>query len=174
MRSQWKRSVCIGLFLTTVVSVCAAQQSPPSEVDSLARQLVNGSSQVRTELLAAHPQLITVALRKELLRQGNNFLVDSKYAPALDVYRLAEKVADQIKDKEGLAEIWLNIGSVYYFQGQHDLALESYRKANQLFASLGNRAEVGRSLLGLALTLQAQGNLHEALAKFEQAFKEFE
>ena len=174
MRSQCKRPVCIGLFLTIVVSVCAAQQSARSEVDSFARQLVNSSSQQRTELLAAHPQLITVALRKELLRQGNNFLVDSKYAPALDVYRLAEKVANQIKDNEGLAEIWLNIGSVYYFQGQHDLALESYRKAQQLFASLGNRSEAGRSLLGVALTLQAQGSLPEALATFEQAFKEFE
>ncbi|HKY43046.1 MAG TPA: tetratricopeptide repeat protein [Pyrinomonadaceae bacterium] len=174
MRSQCKRSVCIGLFLTIAASVCAAQQSPRSEVDSFARQLVNSSSQQRTELLAAHPQLITVALRKELLRQGNNFLVDSKYAPALDVYRLAEKVADQIKDKEGLAEIWLNIGSVYYFQGQHDLAVESYRKAQQLFTSLGNRVEAGRSLLGIALTLQAQGSLPEALTIFEQAFKEFE
>lgn len=164
----------MGLFLTIAVSVCAAQQSVRTEVDSFARQLVNSSSQQRTELLAAHPQLITVALRKELLRQGNDFLVDSKYAPALDVYRLAEKVADQIKDKEGLAEIWLNIGSVYYFQGQHDLALESYRKAQQLFASLGNRVEVGRSLLGVALTLQAQGSLPEALTSFEQAFKEFE
>ena len=174
MRSQCKRSVCIGLFLTIVVSVCAAQQSARSELDSFARQLVNSSSQQRTELLAAHPQLVTVALRKELLRHGNNFLVDSKYAPALDVYRLAEKIADQIKDKEGLAEIWLNIGSVYYFQGQHDLALESYRKAQQLFASLGTHSDAGRSLLGVALTLQAMGSLPEALATFEQAFKEFE
>ncbi len=174
MRSQCKRPVCIVLFLTIVVSVCAAQQSPRSEVDAFARQLLSSSSQQRTELLAANPQLINVALRKELLRHGNNFLVDSKYSPALDVYRLAEKVADQIRDEEGLAQISLNIGSVYYFQGQHELALESYRKAQQLFASLGNRSEVGRSLIGLALTLQAQGNLREALATFEQAFKEFE
>jgi tetratricopeptide (TPR) repeat protein len=173
-RRGTQRAAEIALFLTIVVSVCTAQQSARSEVDSFARQLVNSSSQQRTELLAAHPQLITVALRKALLRHGNNFLVDSKYAPALDVYRLAEKIADQIKDKEGLAEICLNIGSVYYFQGQHDLALESYRKAQQLFASLGNHSEAGRSLLGIALTLQAQGSLPEALATFEQAFKEFE
>ena len=174
MRSQCTRPVCIGLFLTIVVSVCTAQQSPRSEVAAFALQLVNSSSQQRTELLAAHQQLITVALRKELLRHGNNFLVDSKYAPALEVYRLAEKVADQISDKEGLAEISLNIGSVYYFQGQHERALEYYRKAQQLFASIGNRSEVARSLLGLAMTLQAQGNLHEALATFEKALKEFE
>jgi tetratricopeptide (TPR) repeat protein len=174
MRSKCKRPVCIALFLTIVVSVSTAQQSPRSELDAFARQLVTSSSQQRTELLAAHPQLITVALRKELIRHGNNFLVDSKYAPALDVYRLAEKVANQIKDQEGLGEAWLNIGSVYYFQGQHELALESYRKAQQLFASLGNRREVARSLLGIALTFQVQGNLHDALANFENALKEFE
>ena len=174
MRSQCKRHVCIVLFLTIVATICTAQQSPRSEVDAFARQLLSSSSQQRTELLTANPQLINVALRKELLRRGNIFLVDSKYAPALDVYQLAEKVADQIRDKEGLAEISMNIGSAYYFQGQHEPALESYRKALQLFTSLGNRSEAGRSLLGLALTLQAQGKLHEALAKFEQAFKEFE
>ena len=174
MRSQRKRPVCIVLFLAIVVTVCSAQQSPRSEVDAFARQLLNSSSQQRTELLAANPQLINVALRKELLRRGNLFLVDSKYAPAVDVYRLAEKVADQISDKEGLAEISMSIGSAYYFQGQHELALESYRKAQQLFASLGNRSQVGRSLLGLALTFQAQGELHESLANFEKAFKEFE
>ena len=164
----------MGLFLTLVVSVCAAQQSARSEVNSFAQQLVNSSSQQRTELLATHPQLITVALRRELLRQGNNLLIDTKYAPALDVYRLAEKVAEQIKDKEGLAETSLNIGSVYYFQAQYDLALENYRKAHQLFASLGNRSEAARSVLGLALTFQAQQKLPEALSNFEQSLKEFE
>ena len=164
----------MGLFLTIVVSVCVAQQSARSEVNSFAQQLVNSSSQQRTELLAAHPQLITVALRRELLRQGNNLLIDTKYAPALDVYRLAEKVAEQIKDKEGVAETALNIGTVYYFQAQYDLALEKYRKAQQLFLSLGNRSEAGRSLFGLALTFQAQQKLPEALSNFEQALKEFE
>ena len=174
MQPQCKRAICIPLFLTFVVSVCAAQQPARSEVNSFAQQLVNSSSQQRTELLAAHPQLITKALRRELLRQGNNLLIDTKYAPALDVYRLAEKVAEQIKDKEGIAETALNIGSVYYFQAQYDLALENYRKAQQVFASLGNRSEAARSLLGLALTFQAQQKLPEALANFEQALKEFE
>lgn len=174
MQSQCKRPICLGLFLTLVVSVCVAQQPARSEVNSFAQQLVNSSSQQRTELLAAHPHLITVALRRELLRRGNNLFIDTKYAPALDVYRLAEKVAEQIKDKEGVAEISLNIGSVYYFQAQYDLALENYRKAQQLFASLGNRYEAARSLLGLALTFQAQQKLPEALSNFEQALKEFE
>ena len=174
MQSQCKRAICIALFLTIVVSVCAAQQPARSEVNSFAQQLVNSSSQQRSELLVAHPQLVTVALRRELLRRGNNLFIDTKYAPALDVYRLAEKVAEQIKDREGVAEISLNIGSVYYFQAQYDLALESYRKAQQLFATLGNRFEAARSLLGLALTFQAQQKLPDALSNFEQALKEFE
>ena len=174
MQSQCKRAIAIVLFLTIVVRVCSGQQPARSEVNSFAQQLVNSSSQQRTELLAANPQLITVALRRELLRRGNNLFIDTKYAPALEVYRLAEKVAEQIKDKEGVAEISLNIGSVYYFQAQYDLALENYRKAQQLFASLRNRFEAARSLLGLALTFQAQQKLPEALANLEQALKEFE
>ena len=177
MQSQCKRSVCIGLFLTIAFVTCAAQQAARSAVDGLesfALQLINSSPQQRTELLAARPELVTPGLRKELVRRGNNRLVHSDYTPALEIYRIAEKVAEQIGDKEGLAETSLNIGSVYYFQGQHDRALENYSKAQQLFASLGNSAEVGRSLLGLALTFQVQQKLPQALAHFEQALKEFE
>ncbi len=168
---------CVFSWLILSITTCAAQQAARSAVDSLdsfAQQLINSTPQQRTELLAAHPKLITVELRKVLVQRANNRLVHSDYAPALEIYRIAEKVAEQLSDQEGLAETSLNIGTVHYFQGQHDLALENYTKAQQLFASLGNRSEVGRSFLGLALTFQAQRKLPEALANYEQALKEFE
>lgn len=96
----------IGLFLTLVGSSSAAQQAARSAVDgveSFALQLINSSPQQRTELLAARPGLLTVDLRKVLVRRANNRLVHSDYAPALEIYRLTEKIAEQIKDKEGLA-----------------------------------------------------------------------
>ena len=169
--------ICIYLVLSFAFYTCKAQDSAASsfdELESFVLQLLNTPPQQRTELLAANPKLITTGLRQKLVRRGNNLLVDGKYAPALDVYSLAQKVAEQIGDKEGLATTALDIGSVYYFQGNYELALERYRKAQELFTSLANRSEAAKSLYGLALTYQAQRKLPDALKSFEQALSEFE
>src|SRR5688500_20324915 len=99
------RLLCIALVLSIYLT-CIAQESMPSgpgEIESFALQIVNTPAQQRTELLAAHPKLITASLRRELVRRGNILLIDGKYAPAFDLYQLAHKVAEQISDKEGLA-----------------------------------------------------------------------
>lgn len=170
------RLICLGLLLIVACAVGNGQQpsTPSDETEVFALQLVNATAEQREELLADHPRLITVELRKALVRRGNALFVTEKYAPAFELYRLAEKVAQQIGDKEGLAETALNIGSVYYSQGKHDFAVESYRKAQELFTTLANRSEAARSLFGLALTYQAQQKLPEALESFKQALSEFE
>ena len=176
LNSIMGRLICIALVLS-ICSICIAQESIPSrpgEIESFALQIVNTPAQQRTELLAAHPKLMTAGLRRELVRRGNILLIDGKYAPAFDLYQLAHKVAEQISDKEGLAATALNIGSVYYFQGNYELAAEHYRKAQGLFASLANRLEAAKALYGLALTYQAQRKLAESLKAFEQALREFE
>src|SRR5688500_6827366 len=170
------RLLCIALVLSIYLT-CIAQESMPSgpgEIESFALQIVNTPAQQRTELLAAHPKLITAGLRRELVRRGNILLIDGKYAPAFDLYQLAHNVSEQISDKEGLAATALNIGSVYYFQGNYELAADHYRKAQGLFASLANRLEAAKALYGLALTHQAQRKLAESLKGFEQALREFE
>ncbi len=171
------RLSCICVLVSVTFFTCIAQESIPSrpgEIESFALQIVNTPAQQRTELLAAHPKLITAGLRRELVRRGNVLLIDGKYAPAFDLYQLAYKVAEQISDKEGLAATALNIGSVYYFQGNYELAAEHYRKAQGLFGSLANRLEAAKALYGLALTYQAQRKLAESLKAFEQALREFE
>src|SRR5689334_17722597 len=153
---------CLIFLLLAAGAVCS-QQSPIDESEAFAVQLVNAPAEQREELLAGHPGLITIELRKALVRRGNGLFVTEKYAPAFELYRLAQRVAQQIGDKEGLAETALNIGSVYYSQGKHDFAVDSYRKAQELFTALANRSEAARSVFGLALTYQAQQKLPEAL-----------
>ena len=82
------RLICIALVLGSYLT-CIAQESIPSgpgEIESFALQIVNTPAQQRTELLAAHPQLITAGLHRELVRRGNILLIDGKYAPAFDLY----------------------------------------------------------------------------------------
>ena len=171
------RLLQIALLLSVSAAMCAAQQATRAatdEVESFAFELVNSSAARRTDLLASHQDLVGVGLRQALVRHGNVALVNGKYAPALEIYRLAERVAEQIGDKEGIAATALNIGSVHYSQSNYELAIENYRHARDLFLSLASRPDAARALLGIALTFQAQKKFTEALKTFEQALAEFE
>jgi tetratricopeptide (TPR) repeat protein len=165
------------LFLIISSSVCLAQDTfgpTKSDAEKFALELTSSAAAKRNELLAAHPERITIALRKELIEHGNLRFATTQYAQALEIYQLVEKVAAQIDDKEGLAATWLNLGSVYYFQGEYERAIDHYRKSEAAFVALGNRVEVGRCRFGIALTYQAQKKPAAALKTFEEALKEFE
>ncbi len=168
----------LGLVLIALLCcTCFAQQSigPTSrEIADFAFELSIQPADKRAELLAAHPERRTVALRRELIALGNLRFTGTEYAKALDIYQLAEKISEQIDDKEGVATARLNIGSVYYFQGKYELAIDHYRKGESLFFSLNNRFEAARCHFGLALTYQAQQKPADALKTFEEALKEFQ
>ncbi|HKG45406.1 MAG TPA: tetratricopeptide repeat protein [Pyrinomonadaceae bacterium] len=172
------RRLILGLlFLAVSFSVAVAQETigpTNSDAGRFAVELITSPASKRTELLAAHPEQITIALRKELLQHGNLRFASTQYAQALEIYRLVEKISEQIGDKEGVAATWLNIGSVYYFQGKDELALQHYRKSETAFVALGNRLEVGRCRFGIAITYQSQRKPTEALKTFEEALKDFE
>jgi tetratricopeptide (TPR) repeat protein/CHAT domain-containing protein len=158
-------------------SVCVAQDtiSPTNgDAERFARELTSSPAAKRAELLAAHPEQVTVELRKELLQHGNLRFVSREYAQALEIYQLVEKISEQIGDKDGLAATWLNMGSVYYFQGEYERAIDHYRKSEAAFAALDNHLEMGRCHFGIALTYQSQRKPIEALKAFEEALKEFE
>lgn len=157
------------LFLLIAFGVCVAQ-----DAEKFAAELTSAPAAKRDDLLAAHPERITVALRRELIQHGNLRFATTDYARALEIYQLVERIAAQIDDKEGLASTWLNMGSVYYFQGEYNRAIDHYRKSEAAFVALGNRLEVGRCRFGIALTYQSQRKPTEALKTFQEALKEFE
>jgi len=171
------RSMLVVMVVITVSSLCAAQETigpTDSDAERFALEIASSPSAKRTELVAAHPERITVALRRQLIQHGNMRFASIEYAQALEIYQLVEKISDQIGDKEGVATSWLNMGSVYYFQGDYARAIDHYRKAEAAFAALNNHSEAGRCRFGIALTYQSQRNFTEALKAFGEALKEFE
>ncbi len=165
------------VLLLLISSVCLAQDRfgpTNSDAEKFALELTSSPAAKRNELLAAHPERITIALRRELIQYGNLRFATAQYAQALEIYQLVERIAEQIGDREGLAATWLNMGSVYYFQGEYERALEHYRKSEATSVALGNHLETGRCRFGIALTYQSQRKPTEALKTFEEALKEFE
>jgi len=172
-----QRTALVLLSIAFLCCTCFGQQSigPTSrQITDFAFELTIQPAAKRAEMLAAHPELITVALRRELISLGNLRFTNTEYAKALDIYQLAEKVSEQIGDKEGVSTSRLNLGSVYYFQGNYDLALDYYRKGETLFLSINNRFEAARCHYGIALAYQAQRKESDALKTFEEALPEFQ
>src|ERR1044072_2695231 len=169
-----QRRLLVLLSLVLVCCTCFGQQSISREIADFAFELSISPANKRAEMLAAHPERLTVALRRELIALGNLRFTSSEYAKALDVYQFAEKISEQIGDKEGVAKARLNIGRVYFFQGNYELALDQYRNGETLFLSLNNRFEAARCHYGIGLTYQAQKKLTEALKTLEEALKEFQ
>ena len=169
-----------GFLLLIIILACCAcfgQQTigPTSrQIADFAFELSISPADKRAELLTAHPELITVSLRRELISLGNLRFTSSEYAKALDIYQLAEKISEQSGDKEGVATARLNLGSVSYFQGNYELAIDNYRKGETLFLSLNNRFEAARCHYGIALVYQAQRKETDALKTFEEALPEFQ
>lgn len=162
-------------LLVLLLSINIHAQTPAlSEVDDLATTLVTLKSQEeREQLLAKNRALMTPDLRKALIRHGNSQLLAGRYSHAFDIYGVAQNIAEQIGDKEGVATAWLDIGTVYYFQANYPAALEHYQKARDLFTEVTNHYEAAKALSGLALIYKEQRRESEALATLQQVLHEF-
>jgi len=161
------------LSIILLAALLIHAQTPPSTEDFATTLITLKTQQEREQLLARNRALMTPDLRKALIRQGNTQLMAGRYSTAFDIYGVAQSVAEQIGDKEGVAAASLDIGTVYYFQANYPAALEHYKKARDLFTEVTNHYESAKALSGLALIYKEQRRDTEALAALEQALREF-
>ena len=168
------RPLLVVLLLSLNIFAQSPSRNQLSDIDDLATTLVTlKTPEEREQLLTRNQTLITPALRKALITQGNSELLAGRYSTAFEIYGIARNVAEQIGDKEGLATAWLDIGTIYYFQANYPAALEHYTKARELFIEVPNQYEAAKALSGLALIYKEQRRDAEALATLEQVLKEF-
>lgn len=168
------RALLIILLLSFNIYAQAPPRNALSEFDDLATTLVAlKSQQEREQLLAKNRALMTPDLRKALIRHGNSQLLAGRYSTAFDIYGVAQNIAEQIGDKEGVATAWLDIGTVYYFQANYPAALEHYKKARDLFTEVTNHYESAKALSGVALIYKEQRRDTDALAALQQVLREF-
>jgi tetratricopeptide (TPR) repeat protein len=171
---QLARPCLIVLLLSATIFAQTPPQASLADFDDLAINLVTLKSQEeREQLLARKRALVTPDLRKALIRHGNAQLLAGRYSNAFDIYGVAQNVAEQIGDKEGIATAWLDIGTVYYFQANYPAALEHYKKARDLFTEVPNQYESAKALSGVALIYKEQRRETEALAALQQVLREF-
>ncbi|MEW6210360.1 MAG: CHAT domain-containing tetratricopeptide repeat protein [Acidobacteriota bacterium] len=136
----------------------------------LAEALVRAKDEVEREaLLAEEKELLTAGLVRALISQGNRLFSQGDYPQTLATYRLAQSVAEQIRDQEGIARALNTIGSVHYRQGNYAQALERYRQSLAMSKSLEDQAGIARALVNIGTVHSEQGDYAQALMHYQKS-----
>ena len=128
----------------------------------------------RIALMTLEKELMTAELWKALIRQGVRQYSQSNYPQALTIDQLALSIAEQMRDKDGIAQALHDMGAVQYSQGNYGLALESFHRSLILRKVLGDRVKIASSLTNLGIVYGSQGNHRLASEYYQKALGEFE
>lgn len=81
----------------------------------------------------------------------------------------AAKIADQLKDKNLIAEVIFNRAANHYIIGSYDVALKNFLEASELFESKNNQLGIAKCLMGKGIILQGIGRDKEAIENFTKS-----
>ena len=143
-------------------------RSAPAEND-LAEALAKSKTEAEREgLLADEKELAPSELALALCDQGDRFYNQGRYPEALSIYRLEQKLADQIGAKTGVARAFNHIGNVHLQQGDYSRALESFQTSLTMSEALDDKPGIACALTGIGLVHLEQGDYERALERFQK------
>lgn len=128
----------------------------------------------RAALLAADKELLTVELRKALVSRGDRLSAEGSNARAIELFRLAQSIAEQIGDKVGAGDALIAMTQAFYAQSDYTHALEYLEKSLRLHESLNDKFGLARTLNGLSVTHRTLGNYDQALEYGQKSLALFE
>ena len=140
-----------------------------AEEDLAAALIAAKTDDERAKLLATEKDLITVELRKALIRQADKLRVQSHYAQALAVYDLTYGIAAQIGDKSGVASALRGIGGVKYYQADYKASLEYYQKSLGLSETVGDQQSAANVLRTIGAIHYNQGDYIRSLEYYKKS-----
>ena len=142
--------------------------------EQFAAALLDSSPEDQRSLLSENSEMVTVDLRKALIKMAGRFQSGGSTAKAIDGYRLAQIIADRLGDKEGIALSHLGIAAINRASGSFSEALERYQKALALFDELGDKPHVAAIWSDIGKTYSAQRDQSKALESYRKALAMFE
>ena len=116
---------------------------------------------------------------------GTVFMKQGNYAKALKYYLKSLEIKEELleraersenpdeigRSKNGIAASLLNIGNVYYFQGNHQLAISYYQRSLKKFEVLKDKNRIATGLANIGIIYYQQENYDKALVNFEKSLK---
>jgi len=168
MAPGFLQAVLLGLLVWRIDARPACGQTvppDPSPAETLASALAGAATGAeRDALLAAHPELIATPLRQALVARAAERSNAGDPAGALELYRLALKVAEPIADREGMAEALRGIGISHLLMGDYDEALKRFESGLTVADAMGDKSRVAGFLQSIANARMELGQLDAAEA----------
>jgi CHAT domain-containing protein len=148
-----------------------------SEEELAAAILAAKTEEERKNLMEKEPKLITCDLVDVLIHNNNDVLTASRrgYQYALEINRLASKLAEQLSDQLVIANVAFNAGIIYGWIGtpekSPELALECFQKSLKIGEEFGFKSVAARSLISSALMYSYMGELSPAEEYYQKSLK---
>jgi len=96
------------------------------------------------------------------------------YPTALENFRRALSLNEELGIRSGVASVTVNIGKVFALVGDYPSALEHYYRALPLLEGLDNRAGVASTMLNLGIVYANLGDYPSSLDHFRRSLNELE
>jgi tetratricopeptide (TPR) repeat protein len=143
--------------------------------EDLAAALVKANTAAEREgLLAEEKELVTVELGRTLMNEGQQLIGPGRYQRAIDIFRLALGIAEQLDDKDVTAAAHRAIGIIHRLQGNYAEALEQSQKSLQIYEEIGDKAGIARALGNIGNVHWMKGNYAEALELYRKILQIYE
>lgn len=141
----------------------------PAEEDLANALALLKTDDEQSALLTAEKELVTERLVRELNRQGNSKRLQGNFREALARFSIAQKIAEQIGDRAGIAASLANIGYFHYLHGNHAQAQENYQKSLAFSEAIGNKAGIANARRGIGIVHIFRSNYAQALEQLQQS-----
>ena len=140
--------------------------------EELAAALVAAKTdEERKQLIEQGRELITIDLRRALLKRGDSLLLQSSYAQALAIYALAQGIAEQLNDQEGIIQVLRSLGKVHIEQSNYTQAINYYQKSLKLSQDIGSKLDIARALNNIGSVYFYQGHYTQALEYYHRSLR---
>ena len=142
--------------------------------EQFATALLESTPDDQRSLMDENSEMVTIELRRSLIKMADTFQSRGSTAKAIDGYRLALRVAEGLGDKEGVALSHLGMAAVNRAAANLSQALERYQNALALFLEIGDKPHAAAVWSGIGKTHALQRDQTKAVESYFKALRIFE
>jgi len=102
---------------------------------------------------------------------GKMYWTTGHYPQALEHYRKALPMLEDLGDRAGIASVERDMGIVFWSTGDYPQALECYRRALHMFEELGDKAGAARVTGNMGIVYRSIGDYPKALDSYRRSLE---
>ncbi len=93
------------------------------------------------------------------------------YDKAIKYYMLSLKIDEELGNKKGISQSYINIGVVHSNQGSYDKAIKYYLQSLKIFEEIGDKKGMPTCLMNIGIAYSDNGNYNKAIEYYLQSLK---